>query len=118
VRFPAPILAAVQERREPIAQPWLLATESRGQPVPLRLGEEVGLPVTGDHELSTGVIRHDLRTAQSAAFFQLDELEPFVGELERLDRDLVLRGVELGELPFRRPRLAEPPAENRLAGVV
>jgi hypothetical protein len=67
-RFPARILAAVQERREPVSQPRLLAAESRGQPVPLRLGEEVVLPRAGDRELSCGVIRHDLRTPAAAVF--------------------------------------------------
>ena len=46
------------------------------------------------------------------------EHEPLVSDLERLDRDLVVLGVERRALPLRRPALAELPRQRRLARLV
>ena len=74
--------------------------------MPLGVAEEVVLPRACEPELGDGVVGHAYRTAQAAIFFQLGvELEPLVGELDRLDRDLVLRGVQLGDLDSRDPGL-------------
>src|SRR3954454_2462108 len=46
------------------------------------------------------------------------ELDTFVSDLERLDRDLVRLRVQRRALPFGGPAADEVPAQHRLAGLV
>jgi hypothetical protein len=65
-------------------------------------------------------VEDDIRLAGGAEVSRrsaasIGELESFVCDFERLDRDLVARGFERGALPFRRPAFVEKPADHRSA---
>src|ERR687896_221566 len=54
----------------------------------------------------------------AARSISVGELEPFVRDLEQLDRDLFVLGVQAGPVPLARPALAEFPADDLGALVV
>src|SRR5262245_12931345 len=54
----------------------------------------------------------------SRATARRGEIEPLVGDLHALDRDLARLAVERGALPLAGPPLAEVPAQGRLPRLV